>query len=195
MIAKKILAILGAALLAGCVSIGTDVETPKQLLTLTASEQAQAGTIIDGNMASALAVMEPEVPHRLDLTRIPVRVNDSSLAYLQDAYWVEKPARLFQRVLAETIRAGGSRLVVGGGDLEFAAATRLSGQLAAMDYEAARSTVVVRYDAVLRLPDGSVHTQRFESEVSGIAPDARAVGPAMNRAANDIAAQVAVWVG
>ncbi|TIX52108.1 ABC transporter [Alteraurantiacibacter aquimixticola] len=193
---RNLLGAAGAlALLSGCVSIGGGGEAPDQLLTLTPTAIAPAGASATGDMSSALAVSEPAVPHSLDVVRIPVRVNDSSIAYLQDAFWVEKPARLFQRVLAETIRANSERLVVGGGDLEYAARTQLGGELVAMGYDASTGSVVVRYDAVLRLPDGEVRTQRFESEQSGVAPDALSVGPALNRAANDVAAQVAEWVG
>ena len=113
------------ALLAGCVSIGGGGEVPDQLLTLTATSSAPAGASASGDMASALAVSEPAVPQYLNVTRVPVKVSGSAIAYLQDAVWVEKPSRLFQRVLSETIRAGGDRLVVGGGELEYAAQTQL----------------------------------------------------------------------
>jgi cholesterol transport system auxiliary component len=186
---------LGAVLLSGCVSIGGGGEAPEQLFTLTPSASVAAGATAEGNLAGALAVTEPAVPQHLDVTRVPVQVSATSLAYLQDAFWVEKPARLFQRVLAETIRARGDRLVVSSGELEYGAQTQLDGELLAMDYDAQRSRVIVRYDAVLRLPDGSIRTRRFESEVTGIAPEATAVGPALNRAANEVAAQVAQWVG
>lgn len=183
------------ALLAGCVSIGSGGEVPDQLLTLTATSSAPAGAAASGDMASALSVSEPAVPQYLNVVRVPVRVSGSAIAYLQDAVWVEKPSRLFQRVLSETIRAGGDRLVVGGGELEYAAQTQLGGELTAMEYDPSRSAVVVRYDAVLRLPDGTVRTQRFESEQTGVLPDALSVAPALNSAANDVAAQVAEWVG
>jgi len=183
------------ALLAGCVSIGGGGEVPDQLLTLTATSSAPAGASASGDMASAMAVSEPAVPQYLNVTRVPVKVSGSAIAYLQDAVWVEKPSRLFQRVLSETIRAGGDRLVVGGGELEYAAQTQLGGELTAMEYDPSRSAVVVRYDAVLRLSDGTVRTQRFEAEQTGVLPDALSVAPALNRAANDVAAQVAEWVG
>ena len=183
------------ALLAGCVSIGGGGEVPDQLLTLTATSSAPAGASASGDMASALAVSEPAVPQYLNVTRVPVKVSGSAIAYLQDAVWVEKPSRLFQRVLSETIRAGGDRLVVGGGELEYAAQTQLGGELTAMEYDPSRSAVVVRYDAVLRLSDGTVRTQRFEAEQTGVLPDALSVALALNRAANDVAAQVAEWVG
>jgi cholesterol transport system auxiliary component len=124
-----------------------------------------------------------------------VQVSDSDLAYLKDAIWVEKPARLFQRLLAETIRSGGTRLVVAEGDLGYTAATKLSGRLLDMGYDAASGSVVVRYDAVLATADGKVRSRRFENRVSGVEAKAEAVGPALNEAANAVAGDVAAWVG
>jgi cholesterol transport system auxiliary component len=191
----KIGGVLAALALTGCVSIGGGGEAPEQLLTLTPAVVAPAGDAANGDMASALAVTEPSTPQHLNVIRIPVRVNDSSIAYLQDAFWVQKPSQLFQRVLAETIRATSDRLVIGGGELDYAARTQLGGELVAMDYDAPGSSVVVRYDAVLRSPNGEVRTQRFESVVSGVAPNALSVGPAFNQAVNEVSAQVADWVG
>lgn len=183
-----------AMLLTGCISLG-EGEAPDQLLTLTASAMAPAGAAAQGQMSGALSVTEPTVPQHLNLTRVPVRVDGTTLAYLKDAVWVEKPARLFQRVVAETIRARGTRMVVGGGELDYAAQTQLAGELSAMEYDATTGEVLVRYDAVLRLPGGEVRTRRFESRVTGVAADAVSVAPAINSAANDVAAQVADWVG
>lgn len=191
---KPLIAAFGAVLLSGCISIGGGGDPPEQLYTLTSSATASVGAISQGSVASALAIIEPTVPHHLDALRVPVQISDTSLAYLQDATWVEKPARLFQRMLSETIRADGDRLVVTGGELEYAAQTQLGGELVAMGYDVAAGGVVVRYDAVLRLPDGTIRTRRFESTANGIPADALAVGPALNRAANNVAAQVADWV-
>ena len=60
---------------------------------------------------------------------------------------VEKPARLFGRLLGDTIRAKGNRLLVSGTDLEFQAASKLSGTLSAMDYDAA-----MLLDSAVELP-------------------------------------------
>jgi cholesterol transport system auxiliary component len=108
---------------------------------------------------------------------------------------VEKPARLFRTLLSETIRAKSNRLVIGGADEQYAAATKLTGQLLAMGYDARKQAVVVRFEAVLADPGGNIRTRRFEKELPGIAPRADQVGPAINQAANDVAAQVASWVG
>jgi cholesterol transport system auxiliary component len=182
-----------ALALAGCVSLSPD--PPESLLTLTAVRAAPAGAAVTGEAASALAVIEPATDQRLNVARVPVLVSDSSVAYLKDAVWVEKPARLFQRLLSETIRAGGSRLVVAEGDLGYTAANKLSGRLLEMGYDAGTGEVVVRYDAVLQAPGGQVRSQRFESRVPGVAAEVGAVGPALNEAANSVAGQVAAWVG
>lgn len=197
MLTRALLPVAGAlalcAALSGCVNLGA--KPPPQLLTLTAAQSAPAGTAASGQAATAIAVLEPNADQRLAVTRVPVQVTDSSVAYLQDAVWVDKPARLFQRLLAETIRAKGGRLVVDQGDLGYAAATKLSGQLLDMGFDAASGSAVVRFDALLQTPDGQVRTKRFESRIPGVAPDALSVGSALNQAANQVAAEVAAWVG
>jgi cholesterol transport system auxiliary component len=193
MLKRALLPVMLAAALAGCISLAP--KPPEQLITLTPARTAAAGTDIDGSAASVLAVVEPEAEQRLDVTRVPVQVSDSGVAYLKDAVWVEKPARLFQQLLAETIRARGARLVVGEGGLGYAAATKLSGRLLDMGYDASTGSAVVRYDAVLQMPEGNVRTRRFESRIPGVVADVGSVGPALNQAANQVAAEVAEWVG
>ena len=72
--------------------------------------------------------------------------------------------------------------------------TRLSGRLITMGYDARSGSVVVRYDAMKTGPKGELLTKRFESVVPGVAPLAAEVGPALNKAANDVAGQVAAWM-
>ncbi len=190
---KQGAALLAALLLSGCISFGA--EPPPSLLTLTPAASIAVGSARDGNVADALAVQVPRTAQRLNVARVPVTTSDSSLAYLKDAVWVEKPADLFRDVLVETIRAGGSRLVVEGGGLEYAASTQLMGELVEMTYDAPSASVIVRYDAVLTLAGGAVRTQRFEHRISGVLPEAGAVGAALNTAANAVAGEVAAWVG
>ena len=189
---RTVIAALAAFSLAGCISFGPDA--PDQLLTLSAQSTAPAGSSSEGDMSRALSVKEPSVPQRLNVTRVPVMMTDTSIAYLQEAVWVEKPARLFQTVLSDTIRARGNRLVVGGSDLEYAAPVQLDGTLTAMDFNAERGSVVVRYEAVLTQPGGNVRTRIFENEVPGIVADPLSVGPALNQAANAVAVEVADWI-
>ena len=186
-------ALAALAMLSGCISLGGD--PPEQLLTLTPAQTIPDGASSEGSASAALAVQEPSVAQRLNVNRIPVTTSDSTLAYLEEAFWVEKPAALFQSLLSATIRAKGNRLVVAGGEMEYVAQTQLSGELVAMDYDAVTGSVVVRYDAVLELEGGRILTRRFEERVPGIAPEATAVGAALNEAANRVADQVAEWVG
>lgn len=190
---KILAASLSLAALSGCISLGS--EPPEQLLTLTPSASIPVGAAAEGEASAALAVQVPTVSQRLNVNRVPVVTSDSSLAYLQDAFWVEKPAQLFRNVLAETIRAKGNRMVVGAGELEYVAQTQLSGQLVEMGYDALSGSAVVRYDAMLRGPDGTLRTRRFEERRPGIPAEANAVGSALNDAANTVADQVAEWVG
>ena len=182
-----------ALALPGCISLGPDA--PESLLTLTPSAVREAGSTSTGTVQTAMAVMTPSVTQRLNATRVPVQTSDATLAYLQDAFWVEKPAFLFQSLLSETIRARTSRMVVEGGDIEYAAATQLSGQLVEMGYHAPSSSVVVIYDAMLTQPGGEIRMQRFEARESGVLPDVLSVGPALNRVANEVAVEVSDWVG
>ena len=193
MLRKALLPVILVLPLAGCLSLGGEI--PEQLLTLTPASVAPAGAGTTAQAESALAVLEPSAQQRLAVTRVPVQMTNSSLAYLQDAVWVEKPTRLFQNLLVETIRAGGNRLVVREGDLGYSAVSQLSGELLDMGYDVATGSVVVRYDGVLQLPDGRVLTRRFESRVSGVPADALSVAPALNQAANQVAGEVAEWVG
>jgi len=180
-------------LLGGCVSLGG--KEPKQLIALTSAATAPAGTASVGKMSDALVVLDPDTDRRIDVLRIPVIVDDATVAYLKDATWVERPARQFRRLLAETIRAKGGRLVVEGDDAEIAGKTKLGGRLLDLGYDARSQSVIVRYDALHEGADGAVRTKRFEATVPGISADAKSVGPALNRAANEIAAQVAEWAG
>lgn len=191
---RKVTVFAAFALLTGCVSLGGG-KPPKQLIGLTAQATAPAGALGAGTLGDALVVIDPDTDRRLEAQRIPVQVDDSTIAYLTDAQWVERPARLFRRLLAETIRAQGKRLVLEGSDDETGARTTLSGRLIDMGYDARTSSVVVRFDALREDAKGGIESRRFEAVVPGVSPKAGAVAPALNKAANDVAGQVAAWVG
>lgn len=184
--------VLGTALLGGCISLGA--EPPEKLFTLTPTQRLAPNAVLESDTANALAVLEPETPQSLAVTRVPVRVDEASLAYLQEAFWAERPARLFQRLLAETIRVRRNRLVLDEPPLLYTAPVKLSGRLVDMGYDVASSSAVVRYDALLTMPGGQVRTQRFEASVPGVTADPASVGPALNQAANQVAIEVADWL-
>ena len=182
-----------AIALSGCVSLG-GAEPPASLLTLTPDTAVPAGAGVSGTAETAIKIMEPEAPQRLAVNRVPVQVTDTEIAYLQDAVWVERPTRLFRRLLAETIRARGDRLVIDGDDPGIAASLQLRGTMRNFGYDARTSSVVVRFDAIRAAADGAIEAKRFESVQAGVLAEASEVGDALNRAANDVARQVAEWV-
>lgn len=177
----------------GCVSLGGD-KAPPFLLTLSADKAVPAGTVASGTNASAIMVMEPETDQRLAVLRIPVQVDDTQVAYLVGTAWVERPSRLFRGLLAETLRTRTQALVLEDTQAAAASGTRLSGRLIDMGFDARSQSVVVRYDAMRTGPKGEVQTKRFESKVPGVQPKPELVGPALNKAANDVAGQVAEWM-
>jgi cholesterol transport system auxiliary component len=190
---KSALATALVLALGGCISLGGKV--PETLLSLTSAKSPAAGTSASGKIEDAIVVAEPETDRRLAVQRVAVQINDASVAYLQNAMWVERPSRLFRALLAETIRARGSRLVFEDSEATAQGGVRLTGRLLEMGYDARSLSVVVRYDAIRSGKGGELATRRFESVVPGIAAKPEAVGPALNKAANDVAAQVAEWVG
>lgn len=179
--------------LSGCISLGGT--PPESLLTLSPEARAPVGPgVAAGNERAVIAVLTIDTPAKLDVLRVPVAVSETELAYLQEAFWVEKPARLFRRLMGETIRARGQALVVDGDEVAPKPTLTLRGTLIDMGYEAQGSAVVVRFDAVRVDGEGKVITRRFEARETGVPAEARAVGAALNRAANKVAAEVADWV-
>ncbi|MFV0644439.1 MAG: ABC-type transport auxiliary lipoprotein family protein [Sphingomonadaceae bacterium] len=177
-------------LLGGCISLSPDI--PPSLMTLSPQAEAPAGTEVTAS--NAIAVDVPDVPASLDVLRVPVQVTDSEIAYLKDAQWVEKPAQLFTRLLAETIRVRNSTMAVDGGDPTLKIDSRLGGVLRQFGYDARSNSVIVRYDAILRGKGGSFEARRFEAVIPGVTAEAGPVSMALNDAANDVAAQIADWI-
>ena len=184
------LAVVG---LSGCIGLGG--KTPKSLITLTPSATAPAGTTASGTAATAIAMSEFEAPQKLDVTRVPVQVTDSEIQYVKDAVWNEKPARLLGRLIAETIRARTGRLIIDGDDPGALAETRIAGTLREFGYDARTGEVVLILDAARAGAGSSVTTKRFEARVPVAEVKPEPIGAALNQAANQVAGDVAAWVG
>jgi len=199
---RSALALVAASLaLSGCVSLGGASEPPESLLTLTPSASAPVGSGVTSGVegsAGSIAVLTPEVPAKLDVLRVPVTVSDSEVAYLQNAVWIQKPARLFRSLLGETLRTASgdtqALLVLDTSDTPLRPTQSLRGTLIDMGYDPANSSVVVRFEAVHTMDDGRVMSRRFEAREEGVLAEAADVGPALNAAANTVAKDVAAWV-
>ncbi len=183
---------LAALALSGCLSFGPKV--PPTLFSFTPDHAAPAGQTTSGTAGSAIVVLEPETDQRLAVTRVAVQVDASNVAYVKKAMWSARPSRLFQNLLAETIRAKSGRLVFTDAEASTSGAVRLAGRLLDAGYDARTGAVIVRYDAVRETAGNQITTRRFEASEPVAKADAALVGAALNRAANQVAGQVADWI-
>lgn len=179
--------------LGACVSFGA--KAPPSMLVLTSTSSVTSGTIRSAAANEALVVLMPQSPRKLETNRLPVQIDDSSIAYLKDAVWADKPARLMQLLLMETIASKSGRLVLNEVDTGGKGQQFLSGSLLEFGVDAASMEAVVVYDAVKLVRGQVVEKRRFEAKKSVTVMEAAPVGAALNDAANDVAGQIADWIG
>jgi cholesterol transport system auxiliary component len=166
------------------------------LLNLTATATAPAGASASGSAENAIAVMDVEAPQTIDVARVPVHQGGTAIAYVKDAVWVEPPSRLFARLLADTVTARTGRVVLSNRQSLMDPGARLGGELRMFGVDEATGEAVVTFDATLMRGEAAVfEKQRFEARVPVSPIAAVPVGAALNQAANQVAAQVADWVG
>jgi len=189
----SLLAALPLLALSGCLSLGQ--KPPPELLRLTPAETAPAGTTDSVVAGRAVTVMIPAAPAEIATVRVPVRSGDTALAYVKDAQWGDLPARLFRDLLAETIRARTGRPTLDGRDYHFAPGPRLMGRIAAFGLDAGSMQVVLTYDATIDRGQNQLETRRFEARAPVHAATEAGVAPGLNSVANQVAAQIADWVG
>ena len=183
-----------ALALSGCLSFGGN--PPPTLMRLEAAEGVNPGRTRTGAADDAITVVAPTVGAELRTTRVPVRQGGIAVAYVRQAQWIDQPSLLFQRLLSETIAARTGRVVLDQRQFTFDPGHRMTGQLLAMGVDADRSEAVVAYDATMSRGDGQrVETRRFEARVPLATVTAATVSPALNQAANQVARDVAAWVG
>jgi cholesterol transport system auxiliary component len=190
---KPILAALLAAPLAACISLSP--EPPPSLLTLTPDTPVPGGAAQTADAARSITIVVPVTPQEIATTRVPVQATATSLAYVKDAQWVEQPSRLFARLLSDTISQRTGRIVLDPRQFSLDPGVRLTGELRRFGIDAASSSAVVTYDAALSRAEGQVEKRRFEASVPIAVVDSVNAGQGLNSAANQVAAQVADWIG
>ena len=168
---------------------------PSELMTLTPADTRPAASPRSAAAGEAITVVDPTVPQALRTTRVPVYVSETSIQYLEDAQWVETPGALFGRLVGEIIAARTGRVVLDPNQFSHDPGVQLTGQLVKFGLDPATMEAVIVYDAAMTRGRTSITTNRFEARVS-VADDTPAVvAPALNQAANQVAEQVAAWVG
>ena len=175
--------------------LGGGGKVPPTLLTLIPQAAAPEAIARSAGAGEAVTIETPIIPEELRTVRIPAYVQPNDIAYVQDAQWVDTPGKLFQDLVAETVRRTTSRVVLDPSQSTLDPGVVVTGQLHRFGYDEALASVIVRYDAALSTEGGSrVETRRFEAQVPADGT-AATVGPALNQAANQVAMQVAGWIG
>ena len=188
-------AVAVAMSLSACALLGGGPKPPPTLLTLTPSAAAPESVARSANAGETVTIETPVIPKELRSVRVPAQIGPTAVAYIKDLQWVDTPDRLFQNLLAETVLRTTSRVVIDPKQSALDPGLVVSGQLSSFGYEAGQGTVLVRYDAAMTTAGGTrVETRRFEARTPADGT-AATVGPALNDAANQVAAQVAQWIG
>ncbi|MEA1085216.1 ABC-type transport auxiliary lipoprotein family protein [Sphingomonas sp. CD22] len=191
---KTKLLLLAAALpLAGCISFGA--KPPPSLLTLDAISAPAVGADQNSAKTRSITIQVPATPTAIAGGRVPVQATPTTIAYVKDALWAEPPARLFARLLSDTVSARSNMVVLSTVQSIGDPSATLAGELRRFGLDATTREAVVTYDASLvRAGKETVEKRRFEARVPVTAIDAATAGPAISQAANQVAVEVATWV-
>lgn len=196
-VVKTGLACVVAAALGGC-SLGGLLgggKPPVTLVTLTpeAAEPASMSRTVTAGQAVTIAT--PTVRKELSAVRVPVRISATDVQYVANLQLVDTPAHLFAGLVAETVRRTTRRVVLDPSQATLDPGLQVSGELQKFGYDTATGQVSVSYDGSLSTAGGSrVETRRFTATAPADGT-AATVGPALNRAANQVALEVAMWIG
>jgi cholesterol transport system auxiliary component len=167
-------------------------KVPPTLLTLTptAAEAAIDRTAAAGE---AVTIELPVAGKEVRQVRVPVLEGPGRVTYVKNLQYLETPDRLFQQLLSETVKRTTGRVVIDPRQTGIDPGTRVSGVLQRFGHDLASGQVVVTYDATATR-GATVQTRRFTASSPA---DGRpeTVGPAINAAANEVAVQVASWIG
>ncbi|MEI5688586.1 ABC-type transport auxiliary lipoprotein family protein [Sphingomonas kyungheensis] len=191
---KTRLLILAATLpLAGCISFGA--KPPPSLLTIEATSAPAVGADQNSAKARSITIQVPTTPTAIAGARVPVQATPTSIAYVKDAQWAEPPARLFARLLSDTVSARSNMVVLSTVQSISDPSATLAGELRRFGLDATTREAVVTYDAALtRAGQDTVEKRRFEARVPVQTIDAANAGTAISQAANQVAVEVAAWV-
>jgi cholesterol transport system auxiliary component len=195
---RSILPVALAAALGGCSlsgMLGGGGKPPATLQTLTAEAPDPGAVARTAVAGKTVTIAVPVVPKELRTVRVPVQVSPTDVQYVTDLQWIDTPDRLFQDLLMETVRRTTDRVVLDPDQTGLDPGLVVHGELQRFGYDAQAGQVVVVYNATLSADGGNqVETRRFV----GTAPSngsGASVGPALNQAANQVALDVAKWIG
>ena len=181
--------------LAGCGGLLGGGKPPATLFSITPEAAEPTALARTAAAGQAVTIARPTVARELGTVRVPVQVSPTNVEYVAKMQLVDTPANLFTNLLAETVRRTTNRVVLDPGQTTLDPGLLVSGALQRFGYDAATGQVIVTYDGSLSTAGGSrVETRRFTATAPADGTSA-SVGPALNRAANQVALDVAKWIG
>jgi len=194
----RVVPFVAALALGGCSLgglLGGGAKPPLTLQTLT-PEAADPGSIVrTASAGQAVTIATPVIPNELRTIRVPVQISPTDVQYVTNLQWVDTPDHLFQRLVEETVRRTTNRVVLDPSQAGLDPGITVQGQLERFGYDAQTGQVVVTFNASLATAGGAdVQTRRFvaTAPADGTGPS---VGPALNHAANQVALEIAKWIG
>lgn len=197
-VVRTLAATMLVATAAGCSLgglLGGGGKTPPTLQTLTPDAPDPGAMTRTAAAGQSVTVAVPVIPKELRTLRVPVQLTPTDVQYVTNLQWVDTPDRLFQQLVAETVRRTTNRVVLDTNLTTLDPGLLLSGQLQKFGYDASTGQVVVEFDGTLSTAGGNrVEARRFIATAPADGT-AASVGPALNRAANQVAREVAGWVG
>lgn len=193
------LAAVALAFAAGGCSLGGMLggggKPPAYLLTLTPQAPDPGQLVRAANAGEAVTIAVPMIGKELRTTRVPVQVTPTAIEYLTDLTLVDTPDRMFADLLAETVRRTTNRVVLDSRLSALDPGLVVTGELQRFGYDAQTGQVMVQYDGALSTAGGNrIETRRFTATAAADGSPAT-VGPALNQAANQVALDVAKWIG
>ena len=189
--------IAAALSLSACMGglLGGGGKTPPWLLTLTPQAPPPASIARTAGPGEAVTIELPVVPKEIRTNRVPVHSGPIAIAYVENLTWVDTPDKLFQDLLTETVTRTTNRVVLDPRQSSLDPGVTVTGNLSRFGYDAQEGSVIVRYDAAMTRAGGAaVATRRFEARVPADGT-ASTVGTALYAGANQVASDVAAWVG
>ena len=126
---------------------------------------------------------------------MPVQISPTDVQYVTNLQWVDTPDKLFQDLLEETVRRTTNRVVLDPNLTGLDPGVTVRGELERFGYDARTGQAVVAFNGSMATAGGQqVQSRRFVASVPADGTGA-SVGPALNRAANQVALEVAKWIG
>jgi cholesterol transport system auxiliary component len=192
--AFALLGLLAVLPLSGCISFGQ--KPPPRLMALTPASPLAPGTAITTGDDKAVQIARLGAIPALSTQRVLVTDGPTAIAYLKGGLWAAQPTDLFRGLLSETITTRTGRVVTDPRLLQVQPDTRLAGQLSAFGLDAPGNAVIVTFDATLsHSGNDQIQSRRFSARVPVASEQPQSVAAALNQAANQVAGEVADWIG